>query len=279
MLYLLKTISYFTRLIPRNTLLLFGKTFGFFAYYFFPFRKKVALINIKIAFNEESNSFHKNILKKTYIHFGMVMMDFLRTRHFNPNYIKKIIKIDNRTSIDLNSKIILTTGHIGSWEMILPIMGSNKNNFSVVTQPQKNNGSNIFFDWVRKYDYVKLIPKGDSINKMQQVLDNNHILGLAVDQNAGKHGIEIPFFNKNVSMPKGAGIFHNKTNAPVLVGFCILLNDLTYKLIIEEIIIKSKEEAIYNINKKFNEMLERKIINNPEQYFWFHRRFPRSIYH
>ena len=73
MLYLLKTISYITRLIPRNTLLLFGKTFGIFVYYFFPFRKKVALINIKIAFNEESNSFHKNILKKTYIQLAQIL--------------------------------------------------------------------------------------------------------------------------------------------------------------------------------------------------------------
>ena len=279
MLYFLKIISYITSFIPRETLLLFGKGLGFLAYYLFPLRKKVALINIKIAFNEESDRFHKNILKKTYIHFGMILMDFLRTRHYGKNYINKIIKLDNKASITLNNKIILTTGHIGSWEMILPAMSSNKNDFSVVTQPQKNNGSNIFFHWVRNYKYVTQIPKGSSINKMKQVLNDNHILGLAIDQNAGTHGIKVPFFNKNVSMPKGPGIFHDKTNAPILVGFCILLNDLTYKLTIKEMEVDYKGDIIYSINKKFNQMLEEKIIDNPEQYFWFHRRFPRSIYH
>tara|TARA_Y100001970_G_scaffold24588_1_gene29368 strand:+ start:1952 stop:2791 length:840 start_codon:yes stop_codon:yes gene_type:complete len=279
MFYFLKIISHITRFIPRKIILLFGRTLGCLAYYFFPIRRNVALINIKIAFDKETSSFHKRLLKNTYIHFGMILMDFLRTRHFKADYIKKIIKLENKTSMSLKNKTILTTGHIGSWEMILPAMSSTENNFSVVTQPQKNNGSNIFFNWVRKYTYVTQIPKGGNINKMSQALNDNHILGLAIDQNAGKHGIDVPFFNKNVSMPKGPGIFHNKTNAPILVGFCILLNDLTYKLTIKEIKIDSKEEIIYCINKKFNQMLEKEIIGNPEQYFWFHRRFPRSIYH
>ena len=281
MYYFLRTISIITKLFPRSLLLKLGKYLGIFAYYIFPIRKKVALKNISIAFKEHSLQYHMKILKKTYMHFGMILMDFLRTPHINNKHINQITKLDLKSRNMLNSYngIILMTGHIGSWEMILPILGSHNYLFSVVTQRQKNNSSDKFFNWVRSFKNISLIPKGANVNAMKQVIIDGEILGLASDQNAGLHGIEIPFFGENVSMPKGAGIFHSKTNAPILVGFCILLDDLRYHLTIEEVIIDNKSNVIYNINKQFNKMLEENIIKYPEQYFWFHRRFPRSIYH
>ena len=279
MYHILRGVSLITSLIPRNILLILGKKVGLFMYYFLPIRKKVALKNISIVFNKKSLSFHQYILKKTYMHFGMILMDFLRTRHFKKKYIKKITSLTNKTTTTLDNGIILMTGHIGNWEMILPILGLNDFQFSVVTQPQKNNSSDKFFNWIRTYENVSLIPKGSNINIMKNVIKNECILGLASDQNAGIHGIEIPFFGKNVSMPKGAGIFHHKTNAPILVGFCILLEDFRYELTLEEIIINKKSDTIKDVNKQFNKLLEEHIIKYPEQYFWFHRRYRRSIYY
>ena len=63
-------------------------------------------------------------------------------------------------------------------------------------------------------------------------------LGLISDQNAGKKGTAAMFFNKTVSVPKGAGAFHLKTNTPILLGFCILCKDLHYKLSFHEMNLK-----------------------------------------
>ena len=280
MYYFLKIISITTKLVPRRLLLKLGKFLGSFVYYVFPIRKKVALKNISIAFKDRPSEYHITILKKTYMHFGIVLMDFLQAPHIKYEHIDKIADLDFKSKTILNSYngIILMTGHLGSWEMILPILGSNNFLFSVVTQKQKNTSSDKFFNWARLFKNISLIPKGENLNIMKQTITDGKILGLASDQNAGSHGIEIPFFGKNVSMPKGAGIFHSKTNAPILVGFCILLDDLRYHLTIEEVIIDDKINVIYNINKQFNKMLEKNIIKYPEQYFWFHRRYSRSIY-
>ena len=278
MYYILRIISFALCPVPRRTLLFFGKQFGLLVYYLFPIRKKVALKNISIAFKGETSNYHENILKKTYAHYGMVLMDFLRTRNFGKKYINNITFISNENKMVRNQGTILMTGHLGNWEMILPILGLNDFKFSVVTQIQKNNSSNKFFNWVRSFNNVSLIPKGSNAQIMNDVIKNSEILGLASDQNAGIHGITIPFFNKDVSMPKGAAIFHHKTNAPILVGFCILLKDLKYKLTVEEIVVNENEDIITSVNKKFNKLLEENIIKYPEQYFWFHRRYPRTIY-
>ena len=102
------------------------------------------------------------------------------------------------------------TGHIGNWEMLLPTLGYNQYKLAGVAQIQKNKSGERFFNWIRNCDNSNLISKNDSINKMNQALDDNYFLALASDQNAGKNGTLNKFFNKLTSTPKGAAIFHLK---------------------------------------------------------------------
>ena len=90
-------ISLFFNLFPRRASLFFGKLFGLFIYYILPIRKKVALQNIKDNFPELNNQKKLKILKNTYIHFGMILSDFLRTKKLNENNINNIIYMDDKT--------------------------------------------------------------------------------------------------------------------------------------------------------------------------------------
>jgi KDO2-lipid IV(A) lauroyltransferase len=105
---------------------------------------------------------------------------------------------------------------------------------------------------------------------------------LASDQNAGESGINISFFNKPASIPKGAAKFHLKTGVPILVGFCILSEDYQYSLSLKSLdtnnLDEDEGEAIKQINTRFSNLLEDAIRQNPEQYFWYHRRWPKKIY-
>ena len=47
---------------------------------------------------------------------------------------------------------------------------------------------------------------------MIEALNNGELLALASDQNAGIKGMRIPFFGKELSIPKGAAYFYHKTN-------------------------------------------------------------------
>ena len=69
----------------------------------------------------------------------------------------------------------------------------------IVTQTQRSKGAQKFFNWIRRKENTTLIPKKASKKIMMDVLDNNKFLGLASDQNAGKNGVNVPFFNSKVS--------------------------------------------------------------------------------
>ena len=284
MYYILRFIAILLRLIPRRIGLQFGRLLGAIFYYLIPVRKKIAQKNISLAFPNLTESETKILIKNCYKHFGLVLVDFLRMPALNKKNIKKVFSFDD-DSIELlktHNGAIIMTGHIGNWEMFIPGFGLNDFQMSIVTQTQKNKSGERFFNWIRNKENTQLIPKKSSKEIMKQVLIENKFLGLASDQNAGKYGMQVPFFNSNVSIPKGAGYFYIKTKKPIFIGFCILKSNLTYELklikINETIINDNKNDLIYNVNQYFSNLLEKEIIKYPEQYFWFHKKWPKNIY-
>ena len=147
---------------------------------------------------------------------------------------------------------------------------------------QKNSQSDRFFNKLRISDNMKVVPVNCGSKVMIQHIMDGYYLGLISDQNAGKKGTEALFFNKPVSVPKGAGAFHLKTNTPILVGFCILSKDFTYHLSFEELDVKrlsdNSNEAILEINQRYSKLLEETVREYPKQYFWFHRKWARENY-
>ena len=278
------SISFFLNILPRAISLFIGRILGIFIYYFIPIRKKIALINIKDNLPELTNAEQLFILKNTYKHFGMILIDFLRSKKLNKKNINNLVSIDEETRNILNKNpgSIIVTGHLGNWEYFLPILGLNGYNFSIVAQPIKNKYLNKYFLKIRTSENVEIIFKNESTKKMINALNNNYFLGLASDQNAGKKGIKVKLLNIEASVPKGAAIFHMKTKKPIILAYCIMDENYKYKfkarLLDTSNINFEKEDAIYTINSIFTDNLGKMIKHNPHQYFWFHKMKKKNLY-
>ena len=241
-------------------------------------RRKVALNNIKIAFPNNSNENCKYILKNTYQHFAILIIEFLRMPYLTQNVIKNMVKFEKNTLelLRSNNKGIILTAHFGNWEMIQPAFNLNGIKLTSVAQIQRNKGANKFITWARNKTKTPIIFKNNSIKVMMESLKTGY-LGLASDQYAGKTGVKINFFGKSTSAPKGAALFQTKTGLPILVGFCKLLPNFKYSISFQYLEINEpshniKETSVL-INQVFSKILEDAIKQNPEQYFWFHRKW------
>ena len=268
-------------LIPRKANIILGKFFGIAMFCFFPLRKKVARINLQIAFPEKTKKEIEKLILKTYKHYGILTFEFIRL--YYSKFDQSIVEIDDETKSLLNhqSGVILMTAHIGNWEMILSIINAFKN-VTAIVRKQKNSGGDKFFYECRNLKNVTLIPNKGSRRKMLNSLKNNEILLLASDQNAKNHGTIIDFFGKGASIPKGAGHFYYSTPSIIVVGFCVLKDNLKYEFKLRELKInknnEQKENIIVEVNSIYSKMLEDEIIKYPEQYFWFHKKWDKEIY-
>ena len=280
----LKMISLIFQTLPRILVLFFGRFLGTIFYYFIPIRKSVAMKNLEIAFPNWNLKKRKLVLHACYRHYGMVLVDFFRLPKIKRKNDTIIVKIPSK-SLELfkkNKGGIIMSAHIGNWEYIGPSLGIHNIDCAGVAKIQHNNNSDKFFNELRRASNVKIIPIDAGSNTMIETIKNGSYLGLISDQNAGKRGTEVFFFNGYVSVPKGAGAFHLKTSTPILIGFCILSNDFNYRLVFHELDIKglpkNSNEAIQEINQRYSKILEKSVQKYPHQYFWFHRKWARINY-
>ena len=270
--------------LPRFLSLFLGRALGLFLYFIIPLRKRVALINLKVAFPKKTDYERKQILKKCYMHFGMLVSEFLRLPKLNESNISNIIKLDLNTKkiLDDNRPGIIMTGHFGNWEMFLPVLGYNNYKVSGVAQIQKNKAGQKFFSWLRECPNTTIILKKSSIKSISDTLDDKNHLILISDQYAGSKGTENIFFNHLTSTPKGAAIFHSKKNVPIILIFIFMNADYSYSIHSKELIPNNENGNqklnIKEINQIYNQELEKIVIKSPEQYFWFHKKWDRKIY-
>ena len=236
-------------------------------------RKQDSLKNISTAFPEKSENEQNIILKKTYSFFGQAFLQFLSF----PKSFKFInIDVEGKELLDQSlakgKGIVLATGHFSKWEILSSWLGYTGYPCIAVAQRQNNRGADIFFREFRKKTGMDIIYRKSSLKQMYRILKDNKILILASDQDAKQRGVFVDFFNKPASTPKGVARFHLQTGADILFITCHVERNGRHKLHIQTVI-PDGDSSVESITQAFTALLEEKVRNFPEQYFWFHRRW------
>ena len=113
--------------------------------------------------------------------------------------------------------------------------------------------------------------KGGSGIDLKSALKNNEILILLSDQDAREKGKFVNFFDISSSTPSGAAILHKRIGAPI-VFFSITKG--AHKYIVDFTKINASGTlSAHEVVQEYTLALEKTIKQNPEQYFWFHKRW------
>ena len=244
-----------------------------FGYYLLGLRKKDSLKNITTAFPEKSDSEQNMILKKTYSFFAKSFMQFLS---LPKSYRYVDIEVEGQELLDgaleKGHGIILATGHFSKWEIMSAWLGYSGYPCVAVAQRQKNRGADIFFREFREITGMRIIYRKSSLKNMYRILKENKILILASDQDAKQRGVFVNFFNKPASTPKGVARFHLETGSDIFFISCYVEHNGKHKLQIQPVVPEG-ESTVKSITQAFTTLLEKKVREFPEQYFWFHRRW------
>ena len=241
-------------------------------YTFITIRKTVARNNLIRAFPQWTTNKIERTLKKSYDFFCFNLVQFIGF----PNTWEKIeYSVSGKEVLQRYIKdgngIIMITGHFGAWEILGKWLADYVDLFTGIAFKQKNLGAHRFFIEQRELSGTKHIFKREPLRKMYEVLEQNGILGIVSDQDAGKKGVFIQFFGTPASTAKGAALFHINTKSPLLVANCIKNGFKKYRIKFIPVVIKEKK--IESITQAYTSIIEKYIKKYPEQYFWFHRRW------
>lgn len=281
---LFKIFVLLSNLLPFRVVQRLGKKFGAIAYYLVPYRKSVALENLRKSFPEKKEKEIIRILKSTYANFFITIFEFMSIRKLTPDYIKGMIEIDNfdyvLEGLSKGRGLILMSGHFGNWELNAIAVGLMLGRpLNVIVKRQKNKFVDKEINKWRCFFGNKVIPMERAFRESLRILSKGGVVALLADQSAPKEGLYVNFLGRPASTFAGPAVMSLKTGAPIVMGFAIRDEKFRYRIVFEKVEFEradDESENILRLTQAHTALLEKYIRLYPDHWLWFHRRWKHT---
>ena len=240
--------------------------------------KKVIKENIKNFKPSITNDEINKITRDMWGNYGRILAEYVYIPKFRKKKLENYLRIeglDNLEQIKKNKKpTIFVSGHFNNFELMAMIIEREGINLSAVYRPLNNKFLNILMEFLRKnYICKNQIKKG--LKGLRQALvcfKKGESLAIMIDQRVSE-GIKIKFFGKDAFTTTIPGQFVKKFGCIIQPVYIERIDGVHFKIVFDEHLIFDQNQNIENISLKLNQWLEKKIIENPNQWIWSHNRW------
>ena len=271
-LVLLMRLSVF---LPFSTQVFLGTIIGKFLYPIMSELRKVAYTNISNCFPEMRQSQVTTMVKRNFEAVGISFFETANAYYASDNKIKKTLTIENEylftNALKKEGGIILLCSHfmplmLGSRALLI------KHKIANVYRPQNNK----MFDQIMVNGYQKngaVMIKNTDTRSIVKALSNSLPIWYAPDQDLGiNNSIFAPLFGIQTATASATARLAKNNNTQV-IPYSFVRTDQGYKMTFQEPLDNYPSGDAFNDAKRTNQILEKQILKNPEQYLWIHRRF------
>lgn len=283
--WLTLSISYFAQLLPYRFALFLGEIIGDIAFGVVRFRRRVALKNLRNCFKDKNIKELKKIARGSYRNLGKSLIEYALFPRLARKKLSDLVEFDHAEYFDQALKqgkgAVMVTGHFGSWELMGAAISRMGYPIDFLVGEQHNLLTDILMNSYRMSMGIGIIKVGTSAKGVIKALRNNRLVAMLSDQDAGKDGVLVNFFNRPTSTPKGPAAFALKMQAPVIMGFIVRNNRKKQKVFLKIFQpsqnADSKEEDIKKLTQKYTSILESYIRKYPDHWYWIHRRWKSTL--
>jgi len=277
-----KLIYFLNKFIPYKIAIFLADCTAFFAYYVIGMRKQVTIENLRNAFPEKNDRQIKRIALAAYKQFARMLFEYVRLPHFKNKDIKNMFEFKNehilKKSQEKGRGAIIVSGHFGSWELMGAEIARRGYPIYFLVGEQHNKLVDNLMNKLRQDKGIGIIKMGVAARGVLKALKNNNFVALLSDQDAGKNGVFVNFFNREASTPGGTAAFALKTKTDVIFTAAVRkgkYNHICYfeKIDYNDINEKNDTEAVTELTQRYTSKLEEYIRKYPDHWFWMHRRW------
>jgi phosphopantetheine--protein transferase-like protein len=260
---------------------------GRLVYRLLPFRRRVVLDNLQLAFGATlTREQITRLAQAHYAHIWRLMVEFLSFPLMSRSRRAQLARVENeqvlRAAYARGKGVLLLTGHFGNFEVATAagIMSFPEahGHFHFVRRPFKPRWlENFVYGRSRRLGFGSL-PKQGSLDLFIERLEAGDLVLFPFDQYAaGRDGIQVEFFGHPAGTFRSLAIIARATGAPVVPAATWRERGGQHVLRFEEpltpIECDDYDEEIRRNTRAYNAMLERLILRHPEQWWWMHRRW------
>jgi len=233
--------------------------------------------NLRLAYGHADGA----LVRAIYRHFALAITDLLFYRRiFDPSRFEEHFNFEGGALEHYHETrpggAVFVTGHFGNWELF----GSAFAHVGISIAPVARPPDTRWFErWLHRFRTTtgqEIIPKDNALPLAMKALRRGTCVAFLMDQAAGRHGINVPFFGQPAQTYPAAAALALKLKVPLYAGYSTRLGDgIRYRCYAERLDVDGDVESL---TRRINETLEGYVRAHPDQWWWFHKRFkpPRA---
>lgn len=278
----------FTQLFPYGAQILIVASLLRAVSFVVPRYKKIARKNLELVFPDLDSEEREGILSRSYVSLARLFVDFIRIPSLDGEWIDSHVAFPQRerfTEIKAQNNgrgILLVSGHLGSFELLPFCMVKRVSPIMFVARTLKPKKLDDWWNSVRCSYGNELVLRKGALKGIIENIQKGTDVGLLFDQNVTRNNaVFVDWFGRPAATTKALGIAALRLKVPILVFAIRFVGDGKYQVEMRECAIDhiyrddtlTREKKIKSITEVATKEYEELIRQDPEGWFWMHRRW------
>jgi len=261
-------------LLPLDAAFIIGKIGGELMYGLLRKRRAMALANLRLAFGAEMSEMQLHALNRK--HFQLLGANFLAGLKASTMPSEKIWE---RVTADIPKERprigwLALISHQGCWELFSHLAARiPEYRFGAVYRRLYNPFLDRYLRKTRAKSGTTLFDRYDDLLKCVRFLREGGVVGILIDQRAGRAGVWMPLFGRLASSSTLAATLMIRTGAPALPIAIETRGRARWKIIISDPVFPPDDGNTELLTARINRLLEEMIRRSPADWLWAHNRW------
>lgn len=244
---------------------------------------RVADYNLRVAFPELSRAERRATIRQAWGHLGQTLFDYVKLHTYNPVTDPEVVVHGEEhlaRALDRQKRYgkatLFFTAHFGQWEMGTYYARRSGIKMAQVTRFINNPYLRKLVNRIHRRTVAKLIPKGAAGSReIIKVIREGWCVSMLADQKMDE-GVATTWFGKQVRSAPALAKLAQKYDLEIIPFYTV--RDATGTLYLTYEPPLNTQAPLQECVQEMNDRMQRWVSANPEQYFWFHKRYPRENY-
>ena len=239
--------------------------------------KKLIINNLEKANIDKKNNFEK-IASNVLGNYGRIFSEYVHLKNFKNDSLQKYFSIeglDYLKNIKKNGeKVVFISGHFNNFELMAMQIEKAGVDCAAIYRPLNNPYLNSIMEKIRIRDICKnQIKKGRAgTREIIRFLSKGTSIALMIDQRV-REGEKINFFGNPATTTTIPAQLIKKYGCSVVPIYIERKKSHYFKMYVSKPIKINRSRSISEITKHLNDILEKMILKNIDQWIWTHDRW------
>lgn len=247
---------------------------------------KTAVRNLRLAFPDWSEDKIQETAIASWETVGRTAGELPHLPKIDPYKSDRVemIGLEHLDQVEASGKgAVMISGHFANWEVMAAVICNHPADCLVTYRALNNPHIDRRLNKVRHdYGIGVLTPKGMGTRELMRALGKGRAVALLNDQKFNQ-GLAIPFFGHDAMTAPGPSRLAMKYDVPIVPVSTVRTGPARFRVTIHEPITPADtgdtEADLRATVQKITDFIEARVRENPEQWFWQHRRWPKEAWH